>query len=238
LPDGQGAEVTASFVAEATGRRAAVGTAADEGARRLYLDRLVALPLDLRRERPSDRVLRLAPSPSGWWYTIGGSGVQDVAVYLTDGDLLPRQPDALAHHLERECSAAEAFIGAVSTRRITPVQRLLRDARTGCRRVLWRGQWLPVGDSAFTLDPLSGSGLARGLQMADRAASAIDVYLATGELRELRELALSFCGEFAMAQTVHRRLYAKCAQRFPDSEFWRRRGRPPGWPNNRVVSPE
>lgn len=219
---GMRVEIVTSFVVEASGRSAVMGVAADECAQRLYFDRLIAIPITVRQSQPSDGQLRVIPSRSGWWYTLAARESEGIAVYLTDGDLLPREPSALAIQLEREWRDALHGTGHVDTRRMRTIAPR-RDARTGCRRVLQRGSWLPIGDSAFTLDPLSGSGLTRGLRMADRAASSIAHYLATGSHSDLSVFAVALCEEFANAQEVSHRLYARCARRFPDSQFWRRR---------------
>jgi hypothetical protein len=215
-PAGVAVEVTTSFVIEATGRRAVPGPAADECARRLYFDRLVAVAVPADRH---DDVLRVAPSRSGWWYTAG-----PVAVFVTDGDLLPRTPSALAAHLERERGDAGTLpIAAVDAAATRVALAAVRDARTGCRHAQRRGRWLPIGDSAFTLDPLSGSGLTRALRMAEAATAAVERYLGAGDPAALSAFALSGCGEFAAARTHGARLYARGAFSFAGSEFWRRR---------------
>jgi flavin-dependent dehydrogenase len=220
--DASGTGITTSFVVEATGRKPIAGKAADDCAQRLYFDGLVAISLFAPSTLQNDNYLRVAPSRSGWWYTVtlGGEGV---AVYLTDGDLLPRENMEFAELLEREWREALPDVGAIEVSKTMTSAWRCRDARTTCRNVLQRGHWLPIGDAAFTLDPLSGFGLTQALRMADRAAHAVDRYLATGSATALSGFAVAFWGEFANAQATGQQFFARCARRFPDSEFWHRR---------------
>jgi flavin-dependent dehydrogenase len=217
------AEVTARFFVEATGRSMSPGVRADQCTQRIYFDRLLAVSLPAPESLPSDGLLRVAPSSSGWWYTAAPEGGEAIVVYLTDQDLLPSEAAGLAAHLKREWMGAFDGILSNDTHHFNGVRRSRRDARTGCARVLWRGNWLPVGDSAFTLDPLSGSGVTYALRMADEAASAIHHYLKTGTSTQLSAFALYGAQEFAAAQATGLHFYAKCASRFPSSQFWSRR---------------
>ena len=211
---------TAAFVVEAAGRNAVSGEAHDNCTARLYFDRLVAVPLDSAAPCGTGEWLRIAPSRNGWWYKFsGGSG--SACVFLTDADLLPKDAASRADQLRREWREAIRFFGAPDD--IGTFTASSRDARTSCRRVLWRNQWLPLGDAAFTLDPLSGSGLSRALRTADTAASAVYEYLATRDTTALSQHAVGVSREFAASLAASRKYYGQAADYFPDSRFWRRR---------------
>lgn len=220
----RGTVTAARFFVEATGRIMSPGVQADECTQRIYFDRLLAMSLPAPQSVPNDGLLRVAPSSLGWWYTAALEERQAIAVYLTDQDLLPREAAGLAVHLKREwCQAFDDT--SIDVGHFSAITCIRRDARTGCARVLWRGNWLPIGDSAFTLDPLSGSGLTRAVRTAEESALAIDHYLRTGTSFELSAFALSRAQEFARAQVIGNDVYAQCATRYPSSEFWSRRFR-------------
>ena len=237
--NGSATPLSVSFLLEACGGAAmpakgmpAKGMSqADSFVSRMYFDRLVAINVAAGEQmEPGDSEaswLQVAPSENGWWYWLKcKTGV--ACIFLTDGDLLPRTKPARQEQLKREWqSVQERCSGAgPDVLEFAPIDSLVaRDARTSCRRHLWRNRWLPLGDAAFTLDPLSGSGITRAIRTAMRAAAAVDLYLNTGETAGLSGHAVAASREFSQALASAERYYAEAAALFPVSRFWNRRVR-------------
>jgi len=86
--------VQAKFLVDASGRSACVARA--NGARRIAHDRLVGIARlhDLRSDAVAEDSFTLVEAvPGGWWYSAFLPGRQLIAVFLTDADLRPAQPD-------------------------------------------------------------------------------------------------------------------------------------------------
>ena len=212
--DGRCERLACRALIDATGRKGIPSAPTLE--RRIYFDRLVALSCPVARAVGADQ-LWLFATENGWWYATDHPGAGSVAVFLTDGDLLPRAP-LLEDWLDRELSANGVPIEL--TRSSAPD---VRDARTSCRRMLTRGGWLPIGDAAYSIDPLSGSGLENAIRSAGRAAVATTRYLHGGDRQPFTDVAVAVSQEVAGMLSERARNYAAAASRFPQSEFWNRR---------------
>src|SRR5262249_29376352 len=159
----------------------------------------------------------------GWWYFAERPGAGTTAVYLTDGDLLESGSRALEAHLRREFLAA-GLPPDVTHCFGTPAARLVRDARASCRRVVLGGRLVAVGgDAAYTVDPLSGSGLSAAIRTAVRGAEAVARFLTRGDIKPLIQAAVQTGREFSETVSHRREVYRPAAARFPRSLFWRRR---------------
>ena len=96
------------------------------------------------------------------------------------------------------------------------------DARTSIRSVLWRNGWISIGDAAWCLDPLSGTGIQRAINDGISAANTISRFLTTGSSDELRNYAVSQAESFKESLTTQR-LYYSLETRWSSAAFWRRR---------------
>ena len=217
-------KVSTPILIEATGR----GPGFTSEARRAYHDRLVALAIDVTSPSVGDGLLRVIPTREGWWYWVDRPSPSQTLVYLTDGDLLPPSPDGLLAWLEAEGSRDNNLPKGEMTLRLhsskgEAARPTIVDARTGIRREWGPFNRLPIGDAAFTLDPLSGSGLSRALEMANQASTSADEYLATGDPETCARLMLAFIDEYRQNLIKGRLSYNQAATRFPESTFWQRR---------------
>jgi hypothetical protein len=211
-------------VVDATGR----GSGVDHYSRRSYADRLVALPLTVGCDPTGDGILRLAPTRSGWWYWMDSPATAQTLVFLTDGDLLPRSTGATLCFLEAE-RASEPSIpaGPLTFATASPAgpgtNPTYHDARTGIRRAWNQPRRFPIGDSAFSLDPLSGSGLVRAIRMASTISDVLCGEGGVPASAKVRSFTVSVIEEFQRGRGAGRQFYAQAASRFPDSVFWARR---------------
>jgi flavin-dependent dehydrogenase len=216
---------TAAFVVDATG---VAGRLLPQGENhRVRYDRLVAVRVSLSANLDPPDWMHLATSPAGWWYTLLPTEGPTQAVFMTDGDLLPRDIIARRRHLAAEFRIA--FPGMRSSPVFTE-HLVSRDARTTCRRRVWTGRWLPIGDARASIDPLTGAGLERAFGFAEAAAELVADFLTSGSFRELEASAIASLLDFEALLAELPRRYTIAADRTPGltGPFWQRRRHPPG----------
>ena len=80
---------------------------------------------------------------------------------------------------------------------------------------------MPIGDAAYAIDPIAGTGISRGLAMAEAAADSVVAFLATGDTAPLEATALQNAEAFVALDRRRQNLYFQpgaCPGR-----FWQRR---------------
>ena len=215
-------EVFARYIVDATGRSAWV--ARRLGAKSRRIDRQVALVAAWSRPL-SDSSLVVESAPDGWWYSASFSDSHAIAVYLTDADLLGRDRlaffrDSLAHSAhtrERLRSLGEPHLTCIA-------------ADTSYRESCAGEGWLAVGDAAFAIDPLSGSGIRHALESGLDAGTALS-RAASGEHQALSHYEEQARLDF-FRQLRWRAYYHGLESRWPSSPYWQRRSEmTPSLPN-------
>lgn len=224
-PEGSREEMTADFVADATGRPARL--ARRLGARRVRYDRLVGAAALLESPTPAaDTYTLVEARPDGWWYSALLADGRLAVAFLTDVDLLDRRlaaghPDAWQRSLS-ESSATRDRVEAHGYRLKAPLRALPAES-SRLDRIDGDG-WLALGDAAAAYDPLSshgigsamGSGYYAGHAIADLLAGRTDARPAyLGVLQDA----------YGAYLDLQRRHYA-AERRWPDAPFWRRRHAP------------
>lgn len=203
---GQFLTVHAGRAVVATGRTGRLAARAD--LRRRVVRSMVAITTSA--PGPFPRIgprLLVDAAPNGWWYAMG-DGAQATIGYVTDVDLLDGGPDRLAVTWR---NAARGVAWLPSWARTSPVRG--RPSGVQITEVPAMGTVLPLGDAAFSADPLSGHGIALAITAACRAADNPDAYP--------RWVAKQFAEHMAYES----KLYG-VAQLHGASEFWCRRTRP------------
>lgn len=153
---------------------------------RARFDGLVSVLVPLPPPRAERGWMRLSASSAGWWYRLTPGAGESAAVFVTDSDLLPRDPRDRESHLARELG--EAFPEQGPAASTGPL--IARDARTSIRTILWAGRWMPIGDAALCLDPIAGSGISRAIEMAGESAEVVARYLDSGDPGSLQAAAV------------------------------------------------
>lgn len=223
-PDGSwllrfGPETAAAMaVIFATGRQAALARAL--GARRRAIDKLVGIAVEYAGAEP-DGVTRIEACEDGWWYSAALPSNRRVVAFLTDPDICRSREHTTASGWARELAKTE-HVGA-GVPELTPLSRPRAASALSHRldRSACPGRWLPVGDTALAVDPLSGSGLVRALLSGEAAGMAIaHLLLDRGAPADQYERWLDHCfSEYLRDRRAH---YAiEC--RWPTAPFWRRR---------------
>jgi len=215
LSDGR--EVGASFVVDATGRRAAFALKA--GARRMSLDRLMAFGRTFKTNNQTAPQTFIESFPHGWWYTaLAGDG--RVVMCLTDVDIAR---DLELEDRERWFTLLRATHAIRSLIDDDPGGPLLaRAANSVYLDAVCENDWLAVGDAACAYDPLSSQGITKALRSGILAAYAIADRLSKGDASGLLRYQKLVRRECASYRHAHARYYA-AEGRWPANLFWRRR---------------
>jgi Tryptophan halogenase len=237
---GQPHTLCATWLVDATGRKALV--ARRQGARRITVDRLVGLIGFIAArasDGPHDPRTLIEAAADGWWYSAWLPDARLVVAYMTDADLMPKRRaqaarlwhDQLARTRHtREQTAGGTLDGLrmvdASSHRLSGsaggMPQVSRTAVHESGELVPAGHhWLAVGDAAMALDPLSSQGIARALESGLWASQAIDRALA-GDMEGAH--AYGRWHDLTFTDFMRKRaLYYRQEQRWPASEFWRRR---------------
>ena len=231
----QSIQIHADFVVDATGRTAV--TASFLSCSRVIYDNLVGVVAYLQPRcagcLPSAQGLRVESTLSGWWYSAQLKDGRSVAAYMTDGDLMTGAPKPV-EAWQQALSAASGTAKWLS-HCVKPKAVIVRSARTQRLEYASAPGWLAVGDAAMSFDPLSSTGIEKGLTHGTRAAEAIRDYFAD-ERQTLtaydQELQVEFI-EY-LEQRGH---YYRAEQRWAGQDFWKRRHAPLPWEEPFTLSP-
>ena len=208
---------TTPLIVEATGRRAR--SICQPNVTRHYTDRLVGVSVDFAKSFSVATQAVVEASNDGWWYFLGVRGRRPFACFFCDVDDVPRTecPAAFLGKQLRKTQYLRRLVGD-----LLPSQRVLMwDARTSVRSAIWRGGWLAIGDAAWSMDPLSGSGVERAIYSGVSAAHAALASMTESSLEPLRDCAINQVNAFNGAAATQSRVYSN-VKRFK-SRFWARR---------------
>jgi flavin-dependent dehydrogenase len=213
--------LAARFVVEATGRSARSAIHAD--VKRITTDALVCVSVEIPASRSKGPDALVESCEAGWWYTALQPDDKRVVALFTDADSVA-QADGRLKWMNLVLN---------TTRHVSPLASPLpqdarvrvADARTSIRNVLWRNAWMSIGDAAWSLDPLSGSGIKRAIGGGIDAAAAISLGLVQRDVEALRSQAMLQVHAFADSLDSQRMYYA-VESRWRDAPFWSRRQNP------------
>jgi flavin-dependent dehydrogenase len=209
--------ISAGFLVEATGRVAR--SVVQPGVGRFFTDALVCVSVEALGPT-SGSLAGVESCATGWWYTVRLPDFRQLIALFTDADLVSTRGTRL-EWLQGMLDAA------LHMRRLAPAipagaRVRVWDARTSVRKVLWRTRCLSIGDAAWCLDPLSGTGIERAIKSGLESASAISHAIRTGDFEVLRSFAVSEAHAFRHSLTIQARFYAR-ELRWRNEVFWRRR---------------
>lgn len=213
--------IKASFVIDATGRRAAF--AGQRGVRKVLLDRLlgVSVTFGAREAEPfTDTCTLVEAWEEGWWYSALLPGGKVVVFCMSDADIVKRRglnlTDAWRGLLEETRHTKERV------RRATPLGApSVHAAHTHRLERTTGDRWLAVGDAATTFDPLSSQGILKSLRSGVLASYAVADYFKGSPAGPEKYEALT-SREFEDYLSVRADFYGR-ERRWEGSPFWRRR---------------
>ncbi|HJQ27136.1 MAG TPA: tryptophan 7-halogenase [Blastocatellia bacterium] len=213
-----GSPISARFVVDATGGVAAFARRC--GARFVDADRLVGISRLFDGDGGDPRVL-VEAFADGWWYTAGLPDGRRITVCMTDADLARRLRLTEAERWHEKLAAMPA-VGAM-LRESKPCGPVVVHSSESRRLDPVAGDdWLAVGDAASRFDPLSSQGIIKALRSGVFASYAIGDWLTRGDEAGLRRYHRFVLAEFKSYEETRAKYYRE-EQRWPTSEFWRRR---------------
>ncbi len=212
-------EFFADFLIDASGRRAV--SARYFGIKRVQSDNLVGVTAFVPMNSRNRRTL-VESTPGGWWYSAVLPDDKGVVAFMTDADLVK---PLNANH--KEGWLAQLNQTVFTKKRLycltdNPlIEVKVKPASSSRLEHITARQWLCVGDSACTYDPVSSYGITAAIGAAYYAACAIHDSL---EGRQDALLAYT-C---VMEQTYQHYLNAIAGsyaqeRRWEDEPFWKRR---------------
>ncbi|NEJ17753.1 FAD-dependent oxidoreductase [Rhizobium leguminosarum] len=207
-------EFRSAFLVEATGTRAR--SLAWPDLHRHPVDRMVAIHAEIERPEPfREGMVVIEACREGWWYAAPSRPSRYAVVFFTDADLVAAGD---THATFVEVATRTNHVAPLAERALSSK---VVSARTSIRSVLWRDRWIAIGDAAWFLDPLSGSGIHRALVDGLAAADVVADYLAGGTM-SARAYATAKAMAFFSA-LKQRQAHYSAEQRWSSSPFWLRR---------------
>ena len=228
-----GSQVLTKFVVDASGGAGSFARRA--GARFVDLDRLVGISRFFECGE-SDARLIVETFADGWWYTAGLPNGKRVTCCVTDADLAQRMKLNEAAIWQQQLSTTNN-VAKITNDRKPSGTLTVRSTNSRLLDPVFGEDWLAVGDAASRFDPLSSQGIVKALRSGIFASYAIGDLLLRGDHAAMRRYRRFVTEEFrSYLQT--RLKYYRQEQRWPDSEFWRRRHSEPPLLRQRVEALE
>jgi flavin-dependent dehydrogenase len=212
-----GKAIAARFIVDATGSAA---LARRYGARFLETDSLVGIAGFFDRCNGDPRTV-VESFEHGWWYTAGLPGSRRIVVCMSDADVARRMR---LHEIKewRRKLAAMPNVGATIGKSEVVRAVIIRSASSRLLEPVMGDDWLAVGDAASRFDPLSSQGIVKALRSGIFASYAIGDLLERGDDTGLKRYGRYASEEFKSYNQTRKQYYQE-EQRWPASEFWRRR---------------
>ena len=216
-----GGRVEASFVIDASGRAATVARRI-AAAPRLHDDGVALVGfLQAGPTHATQRVVTIIEAAAdGWWYAGRLPGGRVVAAFLSDADLLPREPRRFAGFWQERLAATSLVAAHCAGGAVEAGPSLVRTATSRLGEV-GGDRWLAVGDAAMAFDPLSSQGVCAALESGRQGGLAADRALA-GDPRAVDAYAAVMETTFRDYLQLRAFYYGR-EGRWPASTFWQRR---------------
>jgi flavin-dependent dehydrogenase len=206
-------DVYAAFLVDATGRN---GLRLENSAERHIEDVLLAFVLSISQDGTFlDQRTCIETTPDGWWYSSLVPDRNSVAMFFTGAEVYRNKRIAIAEQLQRApLTRNRVDCGRLNGTRIVYVP-------CGYRRTIFGENWVAVGDSASSYDPLSGRGILKALVQGRDAAQSIDARL-RGNEDAIAGYASRVVADFE-AYAWQRKMHYAQEQRWLNRTFWRKR---------------
>lgn len=214
-------EMHASMVIDAAGRGAPI--ARRLGAQTQIDDRLICGWQYGRDKQPGGRGLTfIEAAEDGWWYTAPMPDDRRVVAFHSDADLpAARIAHDRASLLAHITSARELESVLASSGFVADAESGFTAAHSATLNPCAGEGFLAAGDAALAFDPLSSQGLLNALYTGLAAAETADSHL-RGDVSALPR----YRDTIAVIADTYRQHLAQwygMEQRWPESEFWKRR---------------
>ena len=213
-----GNSLEARFIVDATGGSAAMARSC--GAQFVEADDLVGIAGFFELSLGDPRTM-IEAFEDGWWYTAGLPEGRRIIACMTDADIARRMKlhDAEEWHLNL---SAMPNVGEIARQSKPCGSIVVRSAASRRLEPAVGKHWLAAGDSASRFDPLSSQGIVKALRSGIFASYAIGDLLIRDDDSGLDRYQRYVLEEFNGYIEMRKKYYLE-EQRWPQSEFWRRR---------------
>lgn len=212
----------AGVLIDATGRSARIATRL--GARRHLFDHMVGAAVEFEGvERGEEQGFVLVEAvENGWWYSAPLPGGRMIVTLMTDADLCASASLNSLPAWSRLLCAAPATQARVACAAAPSAPRIFSAVSQRLCRSDVESPWLAIGDAALAVDPVSGGGVVRALRSASEGAQTALAILAGDVAGAVTAFETARDGECSGYLSKRARFYGY-EQRWPQSQFWRRR---------------
>jgi flavin-dependent dehydrogenase len=217
--------ITAKFVIDASGRQSHF--ARTLGIKRNIIDKLVAT-WAIVENHETITMSTISSCEEGWWYSAPLPNNKRVIAFQTDADLIERTQIKSADSF-LQLATANKQMASILSKNKQPIQFHGTVAANSSKLHEVAGkQWAALGDAAVSFDPLSSQGMfnamASALQLTDllqkhqiiertnKAQEAVFQEIYTQQINHIWDYYLK-----------HKSYFYGQEQRWPQSEFWKRR---------------
>lgn len=157
--------IEADLLVDASGRSATL--ARQLGARRCFLDNLIAVSGRYCGEDRGDARLMVESTDEGWWYAARQSQNRRIAVYIAEANNIVGSDRSVLWHKKHSATELVKTLGAPQDTAVAAW-----DARSMVLLPQGGDGWISIGDAAMAFDPLSAAGIMKALFDA-RAIAAL-----------------------------------------------------------------
>jgi len=220
IQNGESKQIQADFVVDASGRNTKFASAF--GIKKNRYDNFVGITFFCTPKNkdlvPRGKIL-IEACKKGWWYSAVLNDDSLVTTVMTDADLVK--------DLGGANEAVKYFIeSSIQTKNLLANFERIGKAHTASAKSqivsqIYGNNWLMVGDSAWSIDPLSSQGIYKGMAMGLRAAEAISKYF-SGDDSAISQYADHFKKMFYTYVDLRAKYY-RMETRWKEESFWKRR---------------
>ncbi len=163
--------------------------------------------------------LWLESTEFGWWYSAKLPQNRLVVAFLTDAGLFKGHPETVFESCLTSAKLTKRRIDDAKVAKINETRLCV--AGTSSSISNWSHGVLAIGDSAFSTDPLRGTGIIRAMRQARLGSAAVFEHL-NGDRLALERYKNILSAEFADYQKYLAAQYSR-EKRWQESAFWKSR---------------
>lgn len=221
--NGNHKKLYADFVIDATGRNTKLASVF--GIKKIRYDNLIGITIfctPKKRGQAQKGSILVEAVEKGWWYSAVLMDDTLVATLMTDADIV-KKIGAIENSLQYFIdSSNETKRILAKYQRIGKVHTV--SAKSQILSQLVGNNWMAVGDSAWSIDPLSSQGIYKAMAMGLKAADAINEFY-SGDPSALKNYEKHFRDMF-FSYIKLRAKYYRMETRWCDEDFWKKRQEP------------
>ena len=211
--------IEAGFAIDATGRNALL--ARNQGGRRMNIDHLIGIVsvLDKYPKKKQTNYTLVESVKNGWWYSADLPEKKLIVTFMTDADIYKQELFRGKNSWIQNLPGAKKTLERCGNN--FPHKPDIYAANSYIMTKRFGKNWLAIGDAAMSYDPLSSSGILKGMRDGIEVSDSIQQFFSGEKYASERFSDLS--EERFIKYLQMRSSYYKIENRWPDSVFWKRR---------------